>query len=254
MKKRTKKTDVSIVASGTPGLDAKSCQARKDEESAMQAEMNEILDTDAKKNDLETYVYDMRDKTSSSGTYGPFITDADRDTFHSELTKTEDWIYDTYDATKVQYVEKLTELKAIGEPCAWRANEDSMRADWIKAVEGTITNYKAPAQNPGEKYGHIAEEKLGKIITNCDDAKQWLDDLVAKQAALPKTEKPVLLCAEMEKKNQELAKQADEILKEPKPAPPKEEKKDEEEPKPEEKAEGQEAKPETEGPPNADVD
>jgi len=254
MKKRTKKTDVSIVASGTPGLDAKSCQARKDEESAMQAEMNEILDTDAKKNDLETYVYDMRDKTSSSGTYGPFITDADRDTFHSELTKTEDWIYDTYDATKVQYVEKLTELKAIGEPCAWRANEDSMRADWIKAVEGTITNYKAAAQNPGEKYGHIAEEKLGKIITNCDDAKKWLDDLVAKQAALPKTEKPVLLCAEMEKKNQELAKQADEILKEPKPAPPKEEKKEEEEPKPEEKAEGQEAKPETEGPTNADVD
>lgn len=37
---------------------------------------------------------------------------------------------------------------------------------------------------------------------------------------MPKSERPVLICADMEKKNQELAKMADDILKEPKPAPP----------------------------------
>merc|ERR1712187_154445 len=103
-----------------------------------------------------------------------------------------------------------------------------MRAEWIQAVSGTITNYRAAAENPGEKYGHIAADKMAKIATACSDLEKWLADMKAKQEKVAKTEKPVLLCADMEKKNQELAKMADEILKEPKPAPPKEEKKPEE--------------------------
>lgn len=249
-KKRTKKTDMKIDATGTPGLLAKDLQAREDEEFAMQAEMREIIDTDTKRNDFETYIYDMRDKTSSSGVYGAFITDEDREKFHSELTKSEDWLYDAVDATKAQYTEKLEALRTLGDPCVWRCNEEGMRADWIKAVEGTIANYKAAAENPGEKYSHIAPEKLAKIVQLCTDLGVWLADNVAKQNARAKTDKPVLLCADMEKKNQELAKAADEVLKEPKPAPPKEEPKPEE-PKPEEK---KEEAPQAEGPANMDVD
>merc|ERR1712228_527267 len=76
--------------------------------------------------------------------------------------------------------------------------------------------------------GHIAPEKLAKISTSCGELEKWLGDMRAKQEKMEKHERPVLICAEMEKKNQELAKMADEILKEPKPAPPKEEKKPEE--------------------------
>merc|ERR1712014_394321 len=118
--------------------------------------------------------------------------------------------------TKVQFIDKLNELKAIGDPVAWRANEHEMRPDWIKAVQGTIGNYKKAAENPGEKYGHIAPEKLAKITAACAELKKWLDEMQAKQAGMAKTENPVLLCADMEKKNQELAKVSDEILKEPK--------------------------------------
>merc|ERR1711953_1607629 len=94
-----------------------------------------------------------------------------------------------------------------------------------------IQNYKQAVENPGEKYGHIAPEKLAKVTQSCNELQKWLDEMQAKQATLAKSDKPVLLCAEMEKKNQELAKTADEILKEPKPAPPKDEKKEEKEPK-----------------------
>merc|ERR1712066_40256 len=79
-----------------------------------------------------------------------------------------------------------------------------MRDDWVKAVAGTIANYREAAANPGEKYSHIAPEKLAKITSSCNELEKWL-----------------------EKKNQELAQAADDILKEPKPAPPKEEKKEE---------------------------
>merc|ERR1712224_799684 len=137
------------------------------------------------------------------------------------LMKAEDWLYDqTDDTTKAAYVEKLDELKRTGDTVAWRHNEDQVRDEWVTAVEGTISNYKQAAENPGTKYNHIAAEKLQQIITACGELSTWLTQMKAKQDALPKTEKPVLLCAKMEEKNKELANMADKILQEPKPAPP----------------------------------
>jgi len=226
-KRRIKRTDVTITATGRPGLGDDVVQKRMDEEFAMQAEMREIVETDEKRNDLESYIFNTRDKISEGSEYGPFISSADRDSFNSALTAAEDWLYDAPDATKAQYIEKLEELKNTGDPVIWRYKEAGMRADWIAAVAGTVKNYRAAAETPGDKYGHIAPEKLGKIITACADLDKWLNDMKAKQETVPKHEKPVLICADMEKKNQELARMADEILKEPRPPPPKPEKKEE---------------------------
>mmetsp|Transcript_145668 Transcript_145668/g.369668 ORF Transcript_145668/g.369668 Transcript_145668/m.369668 type:complete len:826 (+) Transcript_145668:122-2599(+) len=240
MKKRTKKTDLKVTAVGTPGLPADQIQKLMDAESAMQAEMREIIETDEKRNDLEGYIFNMRDRTSESGEYGAFISSGDRDQFSSDLMKAEDWLYDNPDATKTQYIDKLEELKRTGDAVVWRSKEHAMRPEWIQAVTGTISNYRNAAQTPGDKYGHIAPEKLQSIVSSCNQLEQWLKDMQAKQETMPKHEKPVLICADMEKKNQELAKQADDILKEPKPAPPKEEKK-EEAPAAEEKKDEQKA-------------
>merc|ERR1712187_149667 len=147
------------------------------------------------------------------------------------MGKAEDWLIDTFDATKIQYIEKLGELKSTRGPVEWRVGEDGMRDEWIAAVEGTVKNYRVAAENPGDKYGHIAAEKLGKIVDECNKLESWLNDMKTKQKDMPKYNKPVLLCADMEKKNQELAKMADDILKEPKPPPPKPEKKEEKEEK-----------------------
>jgi len=253
-KKRTKRTDLKVTATGVPGLSNSVLEKRSDEEFAMQAEMREIIDTDAKRNDLEGYIFNMRDRICEGNEYGTFISSADRDSFNSALTAMEDWLYDTFDATKTQYIEKLEELKATGDPVAWRAKESGMRAEWITAVTGTVKNYKSAAENPGEKYSHISPDKLSKILTACNELESWLSDLQAKQEKVPPHEKPVLTCADMEKKNKELAETADEILKEPKPAPPKEEK-PAEPPKEEAKAEDapkEEAPPS--GPENIDVD
>jgi len=236
MKKRTKKTDLKVTATNTPGLSADVIQKLMDAESTMQAEMREIIETDEKRNDLEGYIFNMRDRIAEGNQYGDFISSGDRDKFGSDLMKAEDWLYDNPEATKMQYIDKLDELKRTGEAVVWRSKEHSMRPEWIQAVTGTITNYRSAAQSPGDKYGHIAPEKLQSIVASCDQLESWLTDMQRKQDTMPKHEKPVLICADMEKKNQELAKQADDILKEPKPAPPKEEKK-EEAPKEEEKKE-----------------
>merc|ERR1711862_620512 len=154
------------------------------------------MGTSEKRNDLESYIFNMRDKIVAGNEYGDFISTSDRDKFNSELQKAEDWLYDTYEGTKTQFVEKLDELRVTGDAVAWRFKESGMRADWINAVTGTIQNYRAAAENPGEKYGHIAGEKLAKIVTVCVELQKWLDDLQAKQRSVQKHERPVLICAE----------------------------------------------------------
>eukprot|EP00932_Pfiesteria_piscicida_P004067 SRR837773.1397.p1 GENE.SRR837773.1397~~SRR837773.1397.p1 ORF type:complete len:759 (-),score=443.32 SRR837773.1397:92-2368(-) len=226
-KKRLKKTDLKVTATGRPGLNPVMLQQLMDQESAMQADMRDIIETDEKRNDLEAYIFSMRNKCSDSGELKDFLAAADREAFLAELTKAEDWLYDTPDATKTMYIDKVDELKKVGDAAAWRYKESGMRDDWIKAVEGTVANYRSAAVTPGDKFGHIAAEKLASIATACEELDKWLKEAKEKQAAQPKHEKPVLLCAEMEQRSQELAGMADEILKEPKPAPPKVEKKEE---------------------------
>merc|ERR1712137_781678 len=136
-------------------------------------------------------------------------------TVQLSLMRAEDWLYDVEEATKVMYVEKLQELKTHGDPVVWRFKEDGMRPDWVAAVNGTIVNYRAAANEPGERYGHIAEEKLASINDECEKTEKWLQNALEAQSKLPKHARPTLLCSDMEKKNQGLAKFADDILKEP---------------------------------------
>merc|ERR1712127_277055 len=123
MKKRTKRTDLVINISGKPGLLDKDIQRLMDSETAMQTEMREIIETDEKRNDLESYIFNMRDKITESGEYGQYISSADREKFNSDLTKAEDWLYDNMEGSKAQFIEKLDELKGIGDAVQWRFKE-----------------------------------------------------------------------------------------------------------------------------------
>jgi len=99
----------------------------------------------------------------------------------------------------------------------WRFKEHERRGDWAGALWGTVGNYRTVAEEPGERYSHISADSLALIAQHCDEAERWLKDLERKQAEMPKYEKPSLLCADIERKNGDLARLADEILKEPKP-------------------------------------
>jgi len=248
-----------VRVEGAPGLRLDVLQRLKDQETVIQTETREFLDAAEKRNDLESYIFNMRDKAGEYGEYKDFIGSADRSKFLQELEAAENWLYDHMDDPKVAFVEKLEELRKTGAQVVWRVKEAEMRDEWIAALQGTLVNYRAAAESPGEKYGHIASEKLAKVSAECSTLEAWLVEMKAKQDALPKHQKPVLLCADMEKKNIELAKMADDILKEPKPAPPKPEK-TEEDAKAEKKEDGGEAKTEPQaeskpaGPDNMDVD
>jgi len=207
-KKRLKRTDLRIVVvpgTGNPGLSDENLQKCIDQENAMQAEMNAIVERDDKKNDLESYIFNMRDKTSASGELGAFITQPDREKFESALMKAEDWLYDTPDATKEQYVEKLTALKTQhGDKVKFRFKEHGARNQLVDALTTSINSCRKAAEAQGDR----------KLRATCSDLQKWLDDMKAKQDKLPNTEDPVLLCADLEKRCNDLTAMDNASLKE----------------------------------------
>jgi heat shock protein 4 len=143
---------------------------------------------------------------------------ADRDTFQSDLMKAEDWLYDNFDASKVQYVEKMSELQAKGEPAANRFKGEEERADYAGEFKKTIAHYRQLQSE--DKYSHIAAEKKQTILDQCAQAEGWLESKKAEQAALAKHLDPVFTVADMRQRQQDISSHAEKVLSEPKPAPP----------------------------------
>ena len=52
-----------------------------------------IIETKEKKNEFESYIYDMRDKLSSQGILHNYIEPAKIQPFLQELAKGEEWLY-----------------------------------------------------------------------------------------------------------------------------------------------------------------
>jgi heat shock protein 4 len=218
MKKRTKITELAVTRIGVVGMSVADLQAATDAETKIRAEMKEIEETENARNDLETYIYNMRDKCSETGQYGPYMLSADRDAFQSDLVKAEDWLYDNFDATKVQYIEKMSELQAKGEPAANRFKDEEEREDYSADFKKTIAHYRQLQSE--DKYSHIAAEKKQTILDQCAQAEGWLESKKAEQAALPKHQDPVFTVADMRQRQQDISAHAEKILSEPKPAPP----------------------------------
>merc|ERR1712087_461880 len=78
-----------------------------------------VHETDEAKNDLETYVYALRDKIDD--THRDFIEEKKREELSTQLTQMEDWLYEEGDsANKTQFLERLKQFKDIGEPMEYK--------------------------------------------------------------------------------------------------------------------------------------
>jgi heat shock protein 4 len=124
-KKVIKKHDLSIVTSvlGAPANVVASWMAAEGE---MQATDRLVIDTADRRNALEEYVYDTRSKLDMA--WSEFMPDAARAEFLQALNAMEEWLYgEGEDATKSLYVEKLSDLKKVGDPVAYRYLEREER-------------------------------------------------------------------------------------------------------------------------------
>jgi len=158
-----------------------------------------------KREELESYTTAMIDKLSLSGELRPFISEVRRVSFDDSLQATLKFLADVQEAPWVMYSNRLKALRSVGDPVEWRLKERGIRDEWIAAFRGTISNCFAVAQDLTAHQSH-------SLVNKCEEMQHWLDTKVAAQASLPKDIRPVLLCAEIEANNQELAAYCDTII------------------------------------------
>jgi heat shock protein 4 len=140
--------------------------------------------------------------------------------FSKLLNDTEDWLYDEgEDETKGVYVAKLAELKALGDPMELRAAEEQARPAAAASLSSTAAQIAAHAA-PDAAHAHIDAAELESVLAECKKATDWLAEKQTLQSGQAKSADPVLLSADIAKKEEALKRFAQPILARPKPAPP----------------------------------
>jgi len=169
VKKQVRKGDLPIV-SGTASLSDPARTSLFEKESAMVMEDKLVADTEEKKNELETFIYDLRNKLDDQ--YAEFASDEEKTKIKEKLEQTEDWLYDEGDdTTKAVYIAKIDEIRAMAGPIIQR-HFDKVEED-RRLVQERVDAEKAAKRAEEEARKAAEAEKASKDeeMTDADGKK-----------------------------------------------------------------------------------
>lgn len=161
VKKQVRKGDLPI-SSGTLALESSMRDAYHEKEAQMWAEDKLVADTEEKKNELETYIYDLRNKLDDK--YAEFASEEEKDKIREKLAVTEDWLYDEGDdTTKAVYVAKIDEIRSMAGPIVQR-HFDKVEGERIAEQERLAAKRQAEEETrkaaEAEKAANSKDEEM----------------------------------------------------------------------------------------------
>eukprot|EP00250_Pteridium_aquilinum_P013504 c21375_g1_i1 orf=501-3035(-) len=219
-KKKSKRKDIVVNESVLGGVSQVDLEKAIEKEYEMALQDRVMEETKEKKNAVEAYVYDMRNKLYEK--YNEYATDAEREDLAVKLQETEDWLYDEgEDESKGVYVTKLAELKKLGDPIEERFKEEESRGPSLEQLMYCINSFREAARSKDPKFDHIDTIEKDKVIAECNKAEDWLREKKQQQDQLRKSANPILLCAEVKKKAETLDRICKPVMMKPRPPPPK---------------------------------
>jgi len=120
VRKQVRKGDLPLSA-GTTSLDEATRFTFAEKENQMFMEDKLVADTEEKKNELESMIYELRGKIEDQ--YADFANEDEKSKLREKLEKMEDWLYDEGDdATKAVYVAKIDDIRSISGPIVQVSN------------------------------------------------------------------------------------------------------------------------------------
>ncbi|XP_052010786.1 heat shock 70 kDa protein 4b [Xyrauchen texanus] len=171
------------------------------------------------KNYVEEYVYEMRNKLH--GIYEKFVGESDRDTLSLKLEDTEVWLYeDGEDQPKQVYIDKLLELKKLGQPIQDRYTEFEDRPKAFEELGRQLQQFMKIVEaykTKEELYDHLDEAEVQKVDRMVNDVMIWMNSKMNQQSKQSLTVEPVLKTSEIEAKTKELFSTCNPIVTKPKP-------------------------------------
>jgi len=210
-RRKVKRAEVAVKRIGCPGLHPAALMKGKEFEVKMIEDTKEIVETNARKNDLEAYILTMRSAVAEEGKLAPYMTPEYRASLQEKFTFAEDWLYDHLDDSKEVFVAKLAELRALAGLAEARHQDDTQRPELISRLEETITALKAFAKSGAG--GNIMENaKLQSLEAAAGETQHWLAAMKDKQASLSKLDDAVLSACSLEGKAEELLKLKESVM------------------------------------------
>ncbi|KAM6953059.1 heat shock 70 kDa protein 4b [Lycodopsis pacificus] len=171
------------------------------------------------KNYVEEYVYEMRDKLH--GTLEKFVSKSDRDALSLMLENTENWLYeDGEDQSKQVYIDKLAELKKLGQPIQERYTEAEVRPKAFEELGKQIQQYMKFVEAykmKEEQYDHLDEADVKKVDKQASDAMMWMNSAMNQQGKQNLTMDPTIKVKDIQAKTRELFSACNFIVTKPKP-------------------------------------
>uniref|UniRef100_A0A4W3IHU9 Heat shock protein 4a n=1 Tax=Callorhinchus milii TaxID=7868 RepID=A0A4W3IHU9_CALMI len=181
------------------------------------------------KNAVEEYVYESREKLC--GKYEQFVSEDEQSKLSRLLEDTENWLYeDGEDQPKQVYIDKLNELKNLGQPIQERYQEFEERPKAFDELGRQIQQYMKiinAFKDKNEQYDHLDSAEMEKAEKQVHEAMEWMNTKMNLQSKQPLAQAPLVQSAEIQSKTKELINLCNPIItkQKPKVEPPKEEEK-----------------------------
>ncbi|MBA0778967.1 hypothetical protein Gotri_003252 [Gossypium trilobum] len=194
--KAVKRLEIPISESVCDGMKRDEIAKAEEKERWLMQQDLKMEQTKDKKNALESYVYEMRDKILNA--YRSFANESDREEISRKLQQTEDWLYeDGMDETENVYVEKLEDLKKLVDPIENRYKDEEARVQAAKDLLKCIEDYRKAAAS-------LSSIKKDAVTDECNKAERWLQEKSQQQDSLAKDVDPMVWSCEIKRKAEAL--------------------------------------------------
>ncbi|EOA39731.1 hypothetical protein CARUB_v10008380mg [Capsella rubella] len=190
--KAIKRMEVPVVANVSGALTKDELLEAKQRENSLVEQDLKMESTKDKKNALESFVYEMRDKMLN--TYRNTATESERECIAKNLQETEDWLYeDGDDESESAYIEKLNDIKKLIDPIESRFKDGEERVQASKDLLKIIADNRAAAES-------LPPQRKNAVLDECHKAERWLQERTTEQESLPKDAIPELQSGEIRRK------------------------------------------------------
>jgi len=221
-KKKTKsttlKTDISPV-SGYP----QQILTRFYEEECQMAHQDKIIhETYDKKNELESYIYDMRGKLNEK--YAEYALSATKEKILAALSQAESWLYeDGAKAAKNAYVSRIEELRRLGDPVTKRFNEYASIPEAVNSFLNTLKGYEQILLSNEANLEHITPQERQPILALIQKQREYLNNVTNLLSTMRKDQDPTPTSADINFEHEKFVNAGKPVINKPKPVPIKEE-------------------------------
>jgi hypothetical protein len=193
----TKNIELPVTPLSVGSLSRDKMERSTDQEKAMYNQDKQEIERLHAKNAVEEYIYGIREKIGEE--LEEYLTPDDKSKYSQQLEDTENWLYeDGEDVEKTCYVDKLKELKLIGEASKKRKTEYEGRQAGVEALGHSLQMASKVVdlfRAGDELYNHLVPGDVDRVSKLIDEKREWLNKSVASLEKTPKTTNPsILVC------------------------------------------------------------